>query len=228
MRERGRRRARREAGEAGRARDEFLAIASHELRTALGVITGWAKLLREGSVDGQTKGRSLETIERNALLQKRLIEDLIDDSRITAGELRIDSRLTFTAVGLLFVGLGVPLLRGRVRPNSWYVCRTEKTLSHEKVWYAFNRVTGRDLVAGGGGLVAASLILHAFGRGMNPDYAVLALLFVLVPSVVIMAVDSHGAQKRMDRRRVWSGKPSDGQARPVPDMSAGLRVRLTQ
>ncbi len=109
----------------------------------------------------------------------------------------VTAALLFTAVGLLFVGLGVPLLRGRVRPNSWYGCRTEKTLSDEKVWYAVNRVTWRDLVAAGIAVVTCSLLLLAFGRGMNPDRAVLALLFVLLLSVVIMAVDSNVAQKRM-------------------------------
>jgi signal transduction histidine kinase len=87
------REARREAEHASRAKDEFLAMVPHELRTPLGVITGWAKLLREGGVDEQTTGRALEMIERNALLQKRLIEDLIDVSRIVSGKLRVDSRL---------------------------------------------------------------------------------------------------------------------------------------
>ena len=91
---RGEREARREAEEASRAKDEFLAMVSHELRTPLGVITGWAKLLRYGGVDDQTTERALEMIERNALLQKRLIEDLIDVSRIMAGKLRVDCRLT--------------------------------------------------------------------------------------------------------------------------------------
>jgi uncharacterized membrane protein len=109
----------------------------------------------------------------------------------------VTAGLIFTAAGVLFIALGIPLLRGRVRPNSWYGCRTEKTLSDEKVWYAVNRVTGRDLVAGGVAVVAASLALVAFGRGMNPDHAVLALLLVLLLSVFIMAADSYGAQKRM-------------------------------
>ena len=109
----------------------------------------------------------------------------------------VTAALIFTAAGSVFIALGIPLLRRRVRPNSWYGCRTEKTLSDEKVWYAVNRVTGRDLVAAGVAVVACSLALLIFGRGMNPTYAVLALLFVLLLSVVIMAVDSHGAQKRM-------------------------------
>jgi signal transduction histidine kinase len=91
---RGEREARREAEEASRAKDEFLAMVSHELRTPLSVISGWAKLLRAGGVDENTLDRALEMIERNAELQKRLIEDLIDVSRIVAGKLGIDSRLT--------------------------------------------------------------------------------------------------------------------------------------
>ena len=109
----------------------------------------------------------------------------------------VTAGLIFSAAGVLFIALGIPLLRGRVRPNSWYGCRTEKTLSDEKVWYAVNRVTGRDIVAGGIALVACSLALLLFGRGMNPTHAVLALLFVLLLSVVIMAIDSHRTQKRM-------------------------------
>lgn len=105
--------------------------------------------------------------------------------------------LIFTAAGVLFIALGVPLLRGRVPPNMWYGCRTTKTLSDERVWYAVNRVTGRDLVAAGVALVAVSLALFVFGRGMNPTQAVLALLSVLLLSVAVMAADSHRAQKRM-------------------------------
>lgn len=105
--------------------------------------------------------------------------------------------LIFTAAGTLFICLGVPLFLGRVRPNWWYGCRTEKTLSDEKVWYAVNRVTGRDLTAGGIALVASSLALLVFGRRMNPNHAVIALLFILLLSVAIMVVDSYRTQKRM-------------------------------
>lgn len=80
----------------------------------------------------------------------------------------VTAGLILTAVGVLFIALGVLLLRGRVRPNSWYGCRTEKTLSDEKGWYAINRVTGRDLVAAGIAVVVSSLALTIFGRGMNP------------------------------------------------------------
>ena len=105
--------------------------------------------------------------------------------------------LIFTAVGTILVCFGVPLFLGRVRPNWWYGCRTKKTLSDEKVWYAVNRVAGRDLVAAGVAVVASSLALLVFGRDMNPTHAVLALLLVLLLSVIIMAVESYRTQKRM-------------------------------
>lgn len=109
----------------------------------------------------------------------------------------VTAGLIFAAAGVVFIALGIPLFLGRVRPNWWYGCRTKKTLSDERVWYAVNRVTGRDLMAGGVALVVASLAVLIFGRRMNPDYAVPALLSVMLLSVVIMAVDSYGAQKRM-------------------------------
>ncbi len=91
---RGEREARQEAEENSRAKDEFLAMVSHELRTPLGVILGWSKLLREEGADDETQARALEMIERNAVLQKRLVEDLIDVSRVAAGKLRVESRPT--------------------------------------------------------------------------------------------------------------------------------------
>jgi uncharacterized membrane protein len=57
--------------------------------------------------------------------------------------------LIFVAVGIVFIGLGVPLFLGRVPPNSCYGCRTTRSLSDEKIWYAINRVTGRNLNPGG-------------------------------------------------------------------------------
>ena len=105
--------------------------------------------------------------------------------------------LIFTAAGLVLIGLGVPLLRDRVPPNFWYGCRTEKTLSDEKLWYAVNRVTGRDLIVAGVAVVVSSLAVFLFGRRMNPTHAVIMLLAVLLLSVAGMAVNSLGARKRL-------------------------------
>jgi signal transduction histidine kinase/CheY-like chemotaxis protein len=76
---------------ATRARDEFLASVSHELRTPLTSIIGWIQLLRDNSDPAQV-AEGLETIDRNARAQSRLIEDLLDFSRINAGKLRLDVR----------------------------------------------------------------------------------------------------------------------------------------
>jgi len=82
--------ARREAEQASRLRDEFLATVSHELRTPLTSILGWVQMLRVGGLPPAKRDRALETIERNARAQAQLIEDLLDVSSIIAGKLRIE------------------------------------------------------------------------------------------------------------------------------------------
>ncbi len=75
---------------ANRTKDEFLATLSHELRSPLGVIITWVTLLRSGRVDDAGKLRAFEAIERNTRLQAKLIEDLLDVSRIISGKMRLD------------------------------------------------------------------------------------------------------------------------------------------
>ncbi len=79
-----------QAEELSRLKDEFLATMSHELRTPLNAIFGWITLLRTGRLDEATQARALETIERNARAQKRLVEDLLDVSRIVTGKLGLE------------------------------------------------------------------------------------------------------------------------------------------
>ncbi|MGD0140603.1 MAG: ATP-binding protein [Tepidisphaeraceae bacterium] len=82
--------ARSAAEHASRMKDEFLATVSHELRTPLNAIVGWAHLLLQGKLDPNDLRQGLATIERNARVQTRLIEDLLDMSRIISGKLRLD------------------------------------------------------------------------------------------------------------------------------------------
>ena len=84
------REARARAEEMSRAKDEFLATVSHELRTPLNGMLGWARLLSSGSLDATKEKRAIEAIERNAVAQAQLIEDLLDVSRIISGKLRLD------------------------------------------------------------------------------------------------------------------------------------------
>ncbi|PTX93298.1 hypothetical protein DB345_16930 [Spartobacteria bacterium LR76] len=71
-------------------KDEFLATVSHEMRTPLTAMLGWVQLLRSGSLPAETVPQALETIERNARAQAKLIDDLLDMSRILSGRLRLD------------------------------------------------------------------------------------------------------------------------------------------
>ncbi len=85
--------ARVEAEMASRGKDEFLATLSHELRTPVNAILGWSHMLRTGILDGEKTKRALEAIERNAIVQTRLIADLLDVSRAMLGHLRLDLQL---------------------------------------------------------------------------------------------------------------------------------------
>lgn len=84
--------------QANRIKDEFLAVLSHELRSPLNPILGWAKILQTRQQDAAKTQYALETIERNAKLQAQLIEDLLDVSRILQGKLSLTTGL----VGLPF------------------------------------------------------------------------------------------------------------------------------
>ncbi|MEH1835491.1 MAG: response regulator [Nostoc sp.] len=91
--------ARQEAEAANRMKDEFLAVLSHELRTPLTSMLGWSKILRSKKLDEKATSRALEAIERNAISQMQLIEDILDVSRIIRGQLR----LNVSAVNLISV-----------------------------------------------------------------------------------------------------------------------------
>ena len=82
--------ARARAEEAGRLKDEFLATVSHELRTPLNAILGWAHVLRRTERPDPRERHAVEVIERNARAQARVIDDLLDVSRIITGKLRLD------------------------------------------------------------------------------------------------------------------------------------------
>ncbi|WP_341737179.1 PAS domain-containing protein [Microcoleus sp. CAWBG640] len=91
--------ARAEAERANRIKDEFLTVLSHELRSPLSPILGWAKLLQTRNFDPAKTAQALATIERNAKLQVKLIDDLLDIAKVLRGKLSIDT----APVNLIFI-----------------------------------------------------------------------------------------------------------------------------
>jgi signal transduction histidine kinase len=81
--------ARRAAEALNRAKDEFIATVSHELRTPLNAILGWVSLLRTGTLDASRYAHALDVIERNTRAQARLVDDLLDMSRVIQGTVRL-------------------------------------------------------------------------------------------------------------------------------------------
>ena len=93
-------RARREIERASRAKDEFLAVLSHELRAPLQGVLCWVSLLRDGRLDAGQELRALQAIERSTRQQTHLINDLVDMSRIISGKLSVESRPLDVAASL--------------------------------------------------------------------------------------------------------------------------------
>jgi signal transduction histidine kinase/ActR/RegA family two-component response regulator len=79
-----------DAETANRLKDEFLAVVSHELRTPLNAVLGWAHLLGGGQLEPARAVNAIHTIERNARALARIIDDLLDISRIIGGTIRVD------------------------------------------------------------------------------------------------------------------------------------------
>jgi signal transduction histidine kinase/CheY-like chemotaxis protein len=86
--------ARDEAEEANRAKDFFLAFVSHELRSPLNAILGWSKILLSRPVDDETRRNALETIEKSARSQTKLVNDLVDSARVASGKISLEFRPT--------------------------------------------------------------------------------------------------------------------------------------
>jgi signal transduction histidine kinase/CheY-like chemotaxis protein len=78
---------------ANRSKDDFLATLSHELRTPLTAMLGWVRMLRAARLNPEQTARALETIERNTLWQAKLIDDLLDVSRIISGKMQLERQV---------------------------------------------------------------------------------------------------------------------------------------
>lgn len=84
-----------------RSKDEFLATSSHELRTPLTSILGWSELLVSGDLDSETQALAIDSIRQSARTQSRLIDDMLDVSRLLTGKLELTSNMVDVAATLL-------------------------------------------------------------------------------------------------------------------------------
>ena len=85
---------RQDAEHANRCKDEFIATVSHELRTPLNTIRLWSRMLAEGGLSGEDAAQGAKILERAALAQQQLIDDLLDLSRMSRGQLRLELKDT--------------------------------------------------------------------------------------------------------------------------------------
>jgi hypothetical protein len=96
--------------------------------------------------------------------------------------------IMFVALGLLMVGLAVPMIRGWVKPNLWYGFRTAKTLSNEEIWYKANAYSGQWMLVIGLILAAASVVLYLIPsiRVDLVTYNIIILIVTMVGLVVMV------------------------------------------
>ncbi|MEA5603899.1 PAS domain-containing protein [Nostoc sp. UHCC 0252] len=174
--------ARTEAERANRIKDEFLAVLSHELRSPLNPILGWAKLLQTRKFSETKTAEALATIERNAKLQTQLIDDLLDVAKILRGKLSINA----SPVNLAFViesaidtvrtaAVAKSILLHPVLPNIGQVSGDSNRLQ-QIVW---NLLSNAIKFTPNGGRVEirlqplnnqAQIIVRDTGKGINPEF----------------------------------------------------------
>jgi uncharacterized membrane protein len=89
----------------------------------------------------------------------------------------------FAVVGLVLIGISIPLIMRKVPPNSFYGCRTRKTLSDPKIWYEANHTSGIDFCVAGLIVFVSSLAMLILGQNVETNHAVATLLIILLLSV---------------------------------------------
>jgi signal transduction histidine kinase len=174
--------AREQAEAANRAKDEFLATVSHELRTPLTSILGWVRLLRSEEIDKAAFARGLETIERNAKSQAKLIEDILDVSRIISGKLRIEVRpmdlvpIIEMAIDAVRPAAEAKAINIRTSLDAGGLLRGDPNRLQQVVWNLLSNAV--KFTPGGGeiyvqlkqGDAHARIIVSDNGNGINPDF----------------------------------------------------------
>lgn len=111
----------------------------------------------------------------------------------------------FIAVGLIYIGVGVPLWQRRIRRNPWYGLRCPDSLSSDAVWYESNAICGKQFVQLGAVFIAVAGALY-FVRWSDPEVYALALCGVLTFGTILVAVLSLSAAQRIRRRIEGDGQ----------------------
>jgi signal transduction histidine kinase len=175
------REARERAERANKVKDDFLATLSHELRTPLHVIQSWIWQLNR-SEQPPALHKALEVIERNVSLQSRLVEDLLDVSRASAGSLQLNTRLVDLASACLSV---VEVLRLSARAKNIQLDVQQETSTfiwgdadrvQQILWNVLNNAIkftpndGRILVTISRGNRQACVVIEDSGIGIEPEF----------------------------------------------------------
>ena len=171
------------AEDAVRVKDEFLATLSHEIRTPLNAVLGWTKILLGRQVDPAMLNRALQVIDRNAVAQTRLIDDMLDMARIMSGKLRLDMQpVDLAAIALSAIDVvtptasakGVTLLTGITTEQPWILGDADRL--QQIVW---NLLSNAIKFTERGGTVmlsiartdgALALRVDDTGRGIDPSF----------------------------------------------------------
>jgi signal transduction histidine kinase/ActR/RegA family two-component response regulator len=172
------------AEKALRAKDEFLSTVSHEIRNPLNAVLGWTRILLDRKeVDPEVLARALRVIDRNAALQARMIDDLLDVARIASGKLRLEMQtVDLPAVALAAVDVVGPSatakqieVRTRLDPKAPLVLGDPQRLQ-QVIW---NLLSNAVKFTDPGGLIEVSvarvgkvtrLAVRDTGSGISPDF----------------------------------------------------------
>ncbi len=174
-------RLRAEVAASGHSRDLFLAMLSHEMKTPLTSILGWTRMLRADGPGSELFAEALEAIEQSANVQQRLIDDLLDVSRIITGKLHLE--LSRVDIPALLAG-AVETLEPRAKENRQHIRRApaepvavygDETRLRQVLW---NLLTNAMKFTPGGGLIEVTTTVDAdcvtiavrdTGRGIRPE-----------------------------------------------------------
>jgi PAS domain S-box-containing protein len=182
------------AEEDNKAKDEFLATLSHELRSPLNVMLGWTQMLRSGQMHAEAVARGFDVLERSVRLQSKLIDDLLDVSRFVTGKLRIEkTRVDLAAVAGAVVDAARPNARAkevelsaRIEPGLFLEGDSHRiqqiisnllnnalkfTPAHGSIQVAVERVdaSARIMVQDTGIGMSPALLTRVFGRFQQGD-----------------------------------------------------------